>query len=141
MRKFNTKDSYGVMLAELAEIPVIVISGEESEMVRSRLQKLGIENFNLGVTDKLSWLKIFCRKRGISLSEVAFVGDDMNDYRLLNNVGFFACPADGYHLIREKSDLVLENRGGNGAFREFVEYLFKEQGILEELYFKYTGAK
>ena len=141
MRKFNTRDSYGIVLAELAEIPIIVISSEESEMVRSRLQKLGVKNFNLGVKDKLSWLENFCRKKGISLSEVAFVGDDMNDFQLLNEVGFFACPADGYHLIREKSDWVLENRGGNGAFREFVEHLFREEGILERLYSKYLKQK
>ena len=141
MRRFNTRDSYGVVLAELAEVPIIVISGEESEMVRSRLEKLGIRNFNLGVKNKLVWLQGFCRKNGISLSEVAFVGDDMNDFQLLNEVGFFACPADGYHLIREKCDLILENKGGNGAFREFVEHLFRKEGILESLYSNYVKLK
>ena len=140
LRKFNTRDSYGVVRAELAEVAVIVISGEESDIVRSRLKKLGIKNFALGVRDKISWLEDFCRKRNLSLSDVAFVGDDMNDFALLERVGFFACPADGYHLIREKCDLVLENRGGSGAFREFVEHLFQQEGILEELYQKYTAA-
>lgn len=138
LRKFNTRDSYGIKLAELAGIPVIIISGEESEMVRSRLKKLGIKNFKLGIKNKLSWLQNFCQKKGVLLSEVAFVGDDMNDFPLLDKVGFFACPADGYHLIREKSDIVLENRGGNGAFREFVEYIFREEGILEDLYMEYV---
>lgn len=138
LRKFSTRDSYGIVLAELAGIPVVVISGEESKMVLSRLQKLGVKEFKLGVKNKLSWLQDFCRSKTISLSEVAFIGDDMNDHAFLGKVGLFACPADGYHLIRQKSNLVLKSKGGSGAFREFVEHLFKEEGILEDLYTKYT---
>lgn len=141
LRKFSTKDSFGVALAEIAEIPILILSGEENEMVKARMQKLGLKNFALGVKDKFSTISSFCESKHIKPSEVAFLGDDMNDYHLIGRLGLFACPSDAYYKIRQKADLVLSSKGGKGAFREFVERLLKGEGMLDMTYDKYVAQK
>lgn len=139
MRKFTTKDSYGVSLCRLAEIPLMILSSEDNEMVRKRLQKLGVEHVKLGVRNKLEAILSLCKEFNISFSEVAFLGDDMNDFHLMEKVGLFACPADAYKLVKEKADVVLQTEGGKGAFREFVEMLLHQEDLLQETYHKYVA--
>jgi len=138
-RKFNTKDSFGVALAKLVNLPIFILSGEDNEMVRSRMTKLKIEHYKLGVTSKLKVLIVHCAKLKIDLSEVAYLGDDMNDYNLINKVGVFACPSDAYLRIKAKADIVLETAGGDGAFREFVETILYGKGILDQAYELYLN--
>lgn len=139
LRKFNTKDSYGVALAKLVKLPIFIVSGEDNEMVRSRLTKLNIEDFKLGVTNKLEVLMAHCSNLKINLSEVAYLGDDMNDYNLINKVGVFFCPSDAYIRVKANADVVLETTGGNGVFREFVETILHRKGILDQAYNSYLN--
>tara|TARA_R100000935_G_scaffold42840_1_gene64823 strand:+ start:26 stop:535 length:510 start_codon:yes stop_codon:yes gene_type:complete len=134
IRKFNTKDSFGVALAKLVDLPILILSGEDNKMVRTRLNKLGVENFNLGISNKLEVLNQYCLDKNIKMSDVAFLGDDMNDYHLINKVGVFACPSDAYLRVKAKADIVLETAGGDGAFREFVETILYGKGILDQAY-------
>lgn len=138
-RKFNTKDSFGVALAQLVNLPILILSGEDNEMVRSRMTKLKIEHYKLGVTNKLKVLIDHCAKLKIDLSEVAYLGDDMNDYNMLNKVGFFACPSDAYIRVKNKADIILETPGGQGAFREFVENILNSKGLLDQAYELYIN--
>src|SRR5690606_37075784 len=138
IRKFTTRDSYGVRLCQLMEIPVLIVSTEENPMVEKRMEKLHLKYVKLGVRNKLRSISKFCEQRQIDLAEVAYLGDDMNDYHLIGKLGHFACPADAYPLIRDKADHVLAARGGEGAFREYVEYLLSSAGQLEEAYNRYT---
>lgn len=137
LRKFTTKDSYGVALAEISKISVLILSGEENPMVKKRMEKLGLNHVKLGVKNKLGSLMDFCKHQNIKLTEVAFLGDDMNDFQLLGKVGYFACPSDAYPLIRENADKILVTAGGKGCFREFVEYILQQQGNLESTYKMY----
>lgn len=139
LRKFTTRDSYGVALAKISKIPVLIISGEENPMVKKRMKKLGIKHVKLGVTNKLGTLMGFCKHQNIKLTEVAFLGDDMNDFKLIGKVGFFACPSDAYPLIRENASKVLSTAGGQGSFREFVELILQKQGALESAYKTYLS--
>lgn len=138
LRKFNTKDSYGVKLCQLMDIPVLVISTEENQMVEKRMEKLNVKFIKLGIRNKIRTLTRFCESHNFRLDEVAFIGDDMNDYHLIGKVGFFGCPSDAYPKVKEKADLVLRAKGGEGAFREFVETLLQEAGRLDEVYQKYV---
>lgn len=138
LRKFTTKDSYGVRLCQLLELPVLILSTEENPMVQERMYKLNIKHVKLGIRNKLNSLSRFCEQKGIKLSEVAFIGDDMNDYHLIDKIGFFGCPADAYRKVKDKADLILKTNGGAGAFREFVETLLEREGKLEEAYKKYV---
>ncbi len=138
IRKFSTKDSYGVSLCQIADVPLMIISTEENKMVQRRMQKLQVDHVNLGVRNKLEVITAYCEKKNIKLSEVAYLGDDMNDYHLLDNIGLFACPADAYKLLKEKANLILKTEGGKGVFREFVETLLEQAGLLQDAYHQYT---
>ncbi|MCF4102668.1 HAD hydrolase family protein [Gillisia sp. M10.2A] len=137
LRKFSTKDSFGVSLANIMDLPILILSGEQNEMVISRLKKLNITNYQLGVKNKLNALLDFCTLYAISLSEVAYIGDDMNDHALLNKVGLFVCPVDANLRIKQNAHVTLEKKGGEGAFREFVEYVLEKEGVLEVAYDRY----
>lgn len=140
-RKFSTKDSYGVALAKIAEIPVLILSGEKNKMVQARMDKLKVTEVALGITNKVEFLNSYVDKNRIQFSEVAFLGDDMNDFGLAEKVGFFACPNDAYYLLKQKADKVLNSNGGSGVFREFVEYILQERDLLEKTYQQYLKIK
>ena len=137
IRKFTTRDSYGVSLCRLANIPILIVSSEKNEMVERRMEKLNIDLVELGIRNKLKVITSYCNKFNIGLKEVAYIGDDMNDYHILNKVGVFACPGDSYHLIRDAANIVLKTSGGGGVFREFVEQILESKGILQQTYEKY----
>ena len=105
------------------------------------MEKLVIKDVYLGVDDTLSILKQHCNNSNISLSQVAYIGDDMNDLNLVNKVGIFACPCDAYYRIKNLSNLVLTTGGGMGAFREFVEEVLDGKGLLENAYHTYNTRK
>lgn len=139
IRKFSTQDSYGVKLCQLVNLPIMVISTEENAMVEKRMEKLQVKFVKLGIRNKLRSLTRFCDSHNINLKDVAFLGDDMNDYHLMGEVGFFGCPCDAYPKIRDKADLVLKKAGGQGAFREFVEHLLNQENLLDSAYEKYIA--
>jgi 3-deoxy-D-manno-octulosonate 8-phosphate phosphatase (KDO 8-P phosphatase) len=120
-KKFNTSDSAGVLFLRLLEIPLAIITGEDTEIVRRRADKLKIEHVYLGVKDKVEVAENLCQQLGIQLNEVAYIGDDINDIKLLNKVGLSSCPKNAPIYIKEIVDLSLDVNGGDGAFREFVE--------------------
>lgn len=140
MRRFTTRDSYGVRLCQLNDLPILILSTEKNPMVEKRMEKLQIKHVRLGIRNKYKSLSGYCKQHEIDLSEVAYIGDDMNDFHLIGKVGFFACPADAYPQVKEKATLVLNARGGEGAFREFVENLLGQEGLLEQTYQKYVAA-
>lgn len=125
-KKFNTYDGRGVTLAHEYGIPVGIITGEETEIVRRRAEKLKVDYLFQGVSEKLSVAHKLCKDLGISLSQVAYIGDDLADIDLLKSVGFSAIPVgapiEGLHL----SNVALSKHGGEGVFREFVEKLMNQ---------------
>ena len=138
-KKFNTSDSVGVLFLKLLDIPIVIITGEDAPMVSNRAKKLNIKYVFLGAKDKLKIATNFCKKLGISLDEVAYVGDDINDIKLLQAVGFSACPENSPDYIKKQVQHIIPVKGGKGAFRAFVEYLLKENQLFDkalELYLK-----
>jgi 3-deoxy-D-manno-octulosonate 8-phosphate phosphatase (KDO 8-P phosphatase) len=124
-KKFHTYDSAGVLFCHQAGIPVGIITGEETEIVKRRAEKLKIDYLFQNVQNKLEIACELCNKLGIDLSEVAYIGDDINDIELLHAVGISACPASAPDYIKENVQIVMRKNGGEGVFREFVEYLLK----------------
>lgn len=121
LKKFNTRDSGGVLICQYLRIPIGIITGENTRMVEARAKKLNIDLVFQGITEKLSIGKSICEEYGISLGDVAYIGDDIGDYRLLKAVGFSGCPADAPDFIQNICTVSLSTRGGRGAFLEFVE--------------------
>jgi hypothetical protein len=120
-KKFNTSDSAGVLFAHRLNIPVGIITGERTQIVERRVKKLNVDYLFQGVSDKLKIAEELCSKLGISLSEVAYIGDDIIDIPLLNSAGVAGVPSSASQYIQDLATLKLAKRGGEGVFREFVE--------------------
>ena len=121
LKKFNTYDSAGVLLAHKMSIPVGILTGENTNIVKRRAEKLKVDYCYLGVKDKVQKAQEICKDLSISISEVAYIGDDINDLRLLKIAGFSAAPSSSPEYIKRYVKYVTEKTGGEGAFREFVE--------------------
>ena len=87
-KKFNTIDSAGIIFCRKLNIPIAIITGEDTQIVANRAKKLKIDLLYQGITDKLSVAKGLCESMGIELSDVAYIGDDLGDIELLKAVGF-----------------------------------------------------
>ena len=87
LKKFNTSDAIGVHFLKKLNIPVGIITGENTQIVKNRARKLKIDILHQGITDKLSVVKKICDKQKISFDQVAYIGDDIGDYTLLKKVG------------------------------------------------------
>lgn len=129
LKKFSTRDGMAFQMLREAGIKTGIITSEETAIVANRAQKLKIDYLCQGKRDggKLAAAVEICQKEGISLEEVAYVGDDVNCYELLSNVGFAACPADACeHVKNIPCILVLTHKGGDRCVREFVDKIIGE---------------
>ncbi len=131
MKKFSVRDGWGVAMLRLHGIETVIMTGENTEIVIQRAMKLRIkEHCYIGVGNKLTLAKQLCTDLHISLQDVAFIGDDINDLPLLRAVGFSAAPADASLYIQKEVHYVTKREGGQGAFREFVERILSDSGLL-----------
>lgn len=122
LKRFNIRDGMGVArLRTLAQVDVGIITGELSGSVKKRAEKLEIAELHLGVKDKVAVLNEIMKRMDLTLAEIAYIGDDINDVEVMKQVGLSACPADAISLVKEIADYVCQTNGGHGAFREFAE--------------------
>jgi 3-deoxy-D-manno-octulosonate 8-phosphate phosphatase (KDO 8-P phosphatase) len=133
LKKFNTSDSAGVLLCSKMKIPLGIITGENTEIVKKRASKLKIDILYQGVQDKLSVAEKLCTELDISLNEVAYIGDDIGDYQLLKKVGLSACPNNSPDYIKKICKIKLSKKGGEGVFREFIEKILGHDLIIKTL--------
>jgi YrbI family 3-deoxy-D-manno-octulosonate 8-phosphate phosphatase len=91
--------------------------------VKQRCAELKITELYQCVENKLFKLKDICAKKGLILSQVAYIGDDVNDLPCIQQCGVTACPADAVKKVKKSVNMVTEAKGGEGAVREFCEYL------------------
>lgn len=132
-KKFNTSDSAGVLFLRQLGIPFAIMTGEDSIAVKNRAKKLKVEHLFLGAKNKLELATSFCEKLGVSLDQVAFIGDDINDLQLLQKVGISAAPANAPDYVKERVNFVTQKRGGEGAFREFIESILSREGLFDQV--------
>lgn len=123
LKKFNTKDGMGFSLLKNTGYKVGIISKEDSPIADARAKKLKLDVIELGVADKLNCVTKLCNKFGLTLKNVAYIGDDINDIELLKLSGFSACPSDANKKVKECVKVVLGKKGGDGCFREFADLL------------------
>ena len=122
-KRFCFADIMGVARALRAGIVITLISGEDSPLVDRFARKLGIEDITKGCRDKAEALRQFAERQGLALSEICFMGDDVNDLPAMELAGFSAAPADAQPAVRTRAGHVTEARAGNGAVRELIEML------------------
>ena len=126
MKRFHTYDGVGLRLLKERGIITGIVTSENSEIVRKRGEKLGVDEILTGIQDKVKAVKKLCEKYGIVPEEVAYMGDDWNDAALLKEVGMAVCPANAIPEIQEMAMYVTKCSGGNGAVREAAEYLLTQ---------------
>ena len=131
-KAFHIRDGCGIhdILIPAGIIPII-ITGRQSEMLRRRCEELGIQKLYQGVTDKCSKLDQILTSSRALYSEVAYIGDDINDLACMTIVkergGVVGSPADAVKQVLAIADFVSDKNGGEGAVREFIEWLMKNR--------------
>lgn len=128
-KKFNTYDSAGVLFAHAFNIPVGIITGENTDIVKRRADKLNVDYCFLGIKDKLRVVKHLASQLNLSLEEIAYIGDDINDIKVLQSVGLSGVPSSAPEYILRYANIPLKKKGGDGVFREFVEYILGQDNI------------
>lgn len=124
MKAFNIKDGLGIHdIAIPNNIIPVIITGRSSQILLNRCKEIGIKEVHQGVNDKILKLKEIAN----DLSHVAYIGDDNNDLGAMNliknNGGLIGCPKDASKDVLKVSDFISERNGGEGAVREFIEYI------------------
>lgn len=123
MKAFSTYDGMGVQLLREAGLEVAILTGENSPTVQARAEKLKIEYLFLGEQNKLERISELCEKLNITLKEVAYIGDDVNDLKILDAVGLSAMACNSPILHKFTPDYITKREGGKGAFRDFVDQI------------------
>ena len=133
-KKFHTYDSAGVLFAHKKNIPVGIITGENTVIVQRRADKLKVDYLFQGVKNKLEVVIQLCEDLNIKLENVAYIGDDINDIALLKSVGISATPSSAPEYIKKYANFVTIKKGGDGCFREFVERILNiDENFIETL--------
>lgn len=132
IKRFDVKDGLGILVARSAGLKFAILTGRMSPMVARRATELGIEHLVQGVQKKYPALLELAEKCGLSLDEIGYIGDDLNDLQCMEAVGFRACPADAAKQIKMVCDHVAAVAGGYGAVRDSLEYLLTQQDWWEE---------
>ncbi len=124
-RRMNIKDGYAMQLAIKKGYKILIISGGNSEVVRSRLQKLGITDIYLGATNKKEILLKYVAQHHLPWSQVLYMGDDIPDIFPMQMVGMACCPADAAPEVKSVSHYISPISGGNGCVRDVIEKVLK----------------
>ena len=126
IKKFSTYDGMAFKILQKRGVKVGIITTEDRQLNRNRAQKLSLDFDFHGADDKLKIVKELCKKQNINLNQVAYIGDDVNCFELLSNVGFPACPKNAVEKIKSIPNIIqLSQNGGSGVVREFVEIIIK----------------
>ena len=125
VRKMNIKDGYSLQLAIKKGYKIWIISGGNSIEVQDRLQKLGIKEVHMSISDKASLVKKLVSSNKVQLDNVLYMGDDMPDYEAMKMAGIAACPNDASDDIKNIANYVSLAKGGEGCAREVIERVLK----------------
>ena len=128
-KKFNTRDGMGFQLLREAGIKTGIITSEDTKIVENRAKKLRIDFLRQSKRDggKVAAAQEICEELGITLEEVAYIGDDINCYDLLSVVGYPACPSDACDKVLSVPSVArMKNKGGEGCVREYIDSLLNK---------------
>lgn len=128
LKKFNTRDGMGIKMLQAAGFVTAFITREKTAIVERRGGKLAVPEIHQGVDDKLAVLSRLAKKYGLTLDQVAYIGDDVNDLDVLRAVGLSAAPADAMPAVLRAVRYVCAKKGGEGAVRELADLILAARG-------------
>ena len=124
-KKYNARDGMGMKILMEQGYKVGIISASHSKnMVIKRAEMLGLQFCYVGNEPKTNVLDRWREELNLEYDQIAFIGDDINDKGVMDLVGLSACPSDAVQIIKDTADVILEKKGGEGCFREFVDKYF-----------------
>ena len=118
---------------------VVILTGKKSNIVERRAKELGIKYVIQGSKNKTQDLKNLLNKLNITFENTAYMGDDLNDLGVMKNVALSGCPKDSVQEVLEISNFISTKNGGDGAVREFLEYIMKNNGMWKKILEKYSS--
>ena len=128
IKSYNAKDGNGIFRLHNTGFEVGVISGwKNNESQQAILKHLKIKRISLGTDNKLTVLNQWCNELNITLDDVAYMGDDLNDIEVMKKIGIVSCPNDAIDEVKDISNFICKNNGGNGAIREFCDFLIERK--------------
>ena len=128
---FHARDGYGIRALMRSDIEVAIISGRKSRPVEARMQELDVRYVYLGQSDKIATLNKLAEQLGITLQQIAYVGDDMPDLECMQAVGMSIAVHDAHQTIRKISDWRTSLPGGRGAVREVCDLIMDAQQVID----------
>jgi 3-deoxy-D-manno-octulosonate 8-phosphate phosphatase (KDO 8-P phosphatase) len=130
-KSFNSKDGHGMRMLQKSGVVIGVITGRTSEVVRIRMENLGVEHVYQGKRDKLPAYVELRDKLGLRDEEVAYVGDDVVDLPIMRRVGLAIAVNDAHPFVLQHAHWQTPHRGGRGAARDVCEMVLEAQGNLQ----------
>lgn len=140
-KRFNTKDGSAIKYLIRSGVPVVFLTGRDSEAVKRRGEELGVELVVTGAKNKLEALNNVLRTLNLEPDQVCYIGDDLTDIPVLARVGCAVVVADSPREVKDVASYVTERDGGNGAVREVIELIMKSKGSWEEVLSRYGVGK
>ena len=131
-KNFNAKDGLGIKLLQFSDIKLVIMTGRSSKVVEQRCDDLQIKLLYQGVRNPLKTATTLLKDQNLSWENIAYLGDDWNDFPVMEKCNISATPADAFDDIKSRVDIITKRKGGEGAVREFIELILKEQGKYEE---------
>lgn len=121
-KKFNIKDGMGISILQKEGFHVGFLSHSRSKtIIEERAKMLNVAFVYAGNEPKWEVLKDWTNQLQIEFRQVAYIGDDVNDLEVMQQVGLSACPHDAHHTVVRQADIVLQHKGGEGCVREFID--------------------
>lgn len=139
LKSFHIQDGLGIKLLMNAGVEIAIITGRVSPMVARRAKELGIETLIQGREDKLQALTEILEQRAFGLEAVAYMGDDLPDYRAVKSSAVGMTVADAHPEIRAIADWTSSQNGGFGAVREACDHLLRSMGLYQQAIAKFSG--
>ena len=132
LKSFNVKDGLAITSWHKLGKKSAIITGRESKIVEQRARELGISYLFQKVHNKDEVLESILREESLGFENVAAIGDDLNDYKMLKRIGWSFTPKNGSHFVKEIVDTVLNTNGGEGAVREMIDIICERENLTEE---------
>lgn len=128
VRMANVKDGYAIHIALRHGYGIAIITGGDSEVVRKRFARIGIKDIYMKSRVKINDFNDYVTKSGYTPEEIAYIGDDIPDYHVMQAVGLPIAPADAAHEIKSIAKYISHCKGGEGVARDVIEQVLKVQG-------------
>jgi 3-deoxy-D-manno-octulosonate 8-phosphate phosphatase (KDO 8-P phosphatase) len=130
-KAFHSRDGHGMKMLRATGVEIGIITGRTSNVVRHRMESLGIHHVYQGQLEKLPAFQQLTTKLGIDPQQVAYVGDDVVDLPILTRTGLAVAVADAHPLVKRHAHWITPSGGGRGAARDICELIMEAQGTLD----------